>query len=97
MGEIGIARKEFLYELDFTDILLIERGYERRAQHLWSSIRWQTFHMMSAFCGSKALRESNINHPHDLLPLPWDTTEEPVYITPEEKRELEEDMRNFKW
>ena len=72
MGEIGINRREYLYDLDFLDILMIERGYERRYRHIWSTTRWQTYYQMLMQCGSDKLREHGINGPTDLLPLPWD-------------------------
>ena len=46
-------RKECLYELTFCDILLIQRGYERRQRYLWSAVRWQTYHTMLSTCGSR--------------------------------------------
>ena len=52
---------------------MIQRGYERRHRQLWSATRWQTYNLMAAFAGSKALSEAGINSAKDLLPLPWDT------------------------
>ena len=64
-------RKECLYELTFCDILLIQRGYERRQRYLWSAVRWQTYHTMLSTCGSKAMNEAGIRLPTDLLKFPW--------------------------
>ena len=72
VGEIGISRREYLYELDYLDMVQIERGYERRHRHAWSIGRWQTFHLMAAFCGGKNLQESGIHTPLDLIRFPWD-------------------------
>lgn len=72
VGEIGIPRREYLYELDYLDMVQIERGYERRHRHAWSIGRWQTFHLMAAFCGGKNLQESGIHTPTDLIRFPWD-------------------------
>ena len=72
MGEIGIDRHEYLYELTACDMFLIERGYERRNRHLWSSTRWGTYHIMLATCGTKALQESGIYKPTDLIQFPWE-------------------------
>ena len=73
MGEIGYNRHEFLHELKWWEIRSIIRGYNRRHRDLWSSNRWQTYNLMQAFCGGKALNEAGIHKPTDLLKLPWDT------------------------
>jgi hypothetical protein len=52
---------------------MIQRGYDRRHRQLWSATRWQTYRLMCAFAGSKALIETGINSAKDLLPFPWDT------------------------
>ncbi len=98
MGEIGIDRKEFLYELDYIDILMIGRGYDRKIYHEWSRTRWQTFHMMLAFAGSKALHSNRIYSPADLMPLPWDKqAEEKQYLSDDEVKELQNDMKTVTW
>lgn len=75
MGEIGIERREYLYDLTFSDLLLIERGYERRHRNLWSAHRWSTYYIMAAFCGSDNMKKSGINGPTDLMHLPWDNSD----------------------
>lgn len=96
MGEIGIERKEYLFELNFIDLLLIERGYARRCRNLWSATRWQTYHLMAAFCGGKGLKESGLNSPIDLLPLPWDTKKSGGPLpTKEEQEDLKEMMNDI--
>lgn len=72
VGEIGIPRREYLYELDYLDMVQIERGYERRHRHAWSIGRWETFHLMAAFCGGENLQKSGIHTPVDLIRFPWD-------------------------
>lgn len=72
VGEIGIPRREYLYELDYLDMVQIERGYERRHRHAWSIGRWATFHLMAAFCGGENLQKSGIHTPADLIRFPWD-------------------------
>ena len=87
MGEIGTPRKEYLYELRYIDLLMIERGYDRRHRHPWAIARWMTYNIMQAQCGSKAMREAGINSIEDLLKFPWDS--EPVApITSEERDEM---------
>ena len=91
MGEIGTPRREYLYELRYIDLLMIERGYDRRHRHPWSIARWMTYNIMQAQCGSKAIQEAGINSINDLLKFPWDT--EPVApITDEERDQLQAEM-----
>lgn len=97
MGEIRIDRNEFLYELDYIDILMIGRGYDRKIYHDWSRARWMAYHIMVSFAGSKAMRENRIYGPADLLPLPWDAKKERQYLSEEEKKELQEDMKTVTW
>ena len=72
MGEIGTDRREYLYDLSYCDLLMIERGYERRHRHLWSATRWETYYLMMATCGTDALQKSGIHNPLDLLRFPWE-------------------------
>jgi hypothetical protein len=72
VGEIGISRLEFLYDLNYTDLLLIDYGYDKRKRDLWSSVRWQTYNMMSAQVGTDNMKKSGLYSPTDLLPFPWD-------------------------
>ncbi len=71
MGEIGIDRKEYLYELTYCDTLMISRGYVRRYRNLWSATRWHAFNIMSAipYCD---LRQNGIFEPTDLIKFPWE-------------------------
>ena len=73
MGEIGITPADFK-RLRWWEIRSIIRGYNRRHRDLWSSTRWQTYNLMQAFCGGKALNEAGIYKPTDLIKFPWDTT-----------------------
>lgn len=84
MGEIGIPRSEYLYELNYCDLLMIERGYERRHRHLWSTTRWQTFSLMSATAGSKAMNEAGYRTPKDLIKFPWDNEGQPSGLPSQE-------------
>lgn len=72
MGEIGINRLEYLYELSWLDLILIERGYDRRCRHLWSATRWQAYELMSAQMGGQQMRENGIHTPLDLIKFPWE-------------------------
>ena len=58
---------------------------------MWSATRWQTYNLMQAFCGNKAMNEAGIYKVTDLMKFPWDT--KPVTpITKEEKDELIAEM-----
>ena len=91
MGEIGYNRHEFFHELKWWEIRCIIRGYNRRHRDLWSSNRWQTYNLMQAFCGGKALNEAGIHKPTDLIKFPWDSA--PVAnITEDEALELQAEI-----
>lgn len=52
VGEIGIPRQEFLYELTLAEIILITRGYFKRYHPGWEQARMVAYH--AAHCmGSK--------------------------------------------
>ena len=70
VGEIGYNRNEYLYELDYCDILLISRGYFRRTREMWSATRWQTFYLMSVSMAD--LKKAGIYRPTDLIRFPWE-------------------------
>ena len=70
VGEIGIPRHEFLYELSFQEVRLIIRGYRRRERTSWEQIRWQTFWLLHN--GMTDLKKAGINSADDLLHFPWD-------------------------
>ena len=93
MGEIGINRKEYLYDLTWCDIILIERGYYRRNRDLWSSARWSTYYIMSSFVGSEGMAKSNIHSPKDLLQFPWE--KKTVVITEDEQKQLMKEIEAF--
>lgn len=70
VGEIGYNRHEYLFELDYCDILLISRGYFRRTREMWSATRWQTFYLMSVSMAD--LKKAGIYRPSDLIKFPWE-------------------------
>ena len=65
VGEIGIDRHEFLYELHLWEIRSILSGYRRRDRVQWETTRWQTWCILNAL-GAK------IHSLAELLPLPWE-------------------------
>ena len=91
MGEIGIAPDLFRYGLKWWEIRSIVRGYNRRNRDLWSSTRWQTYNLMSSFCGSEAMQKAGIHKPTDLIKFPWDALPT-MPISQEEAKELQAEM-----
>ena len=96
MGEIGLNRLEYLYDISFWELLLISRGYHQRQRSLWSATRWQTFRLMECQIGSKEMQRLHWQSPSDLLPLPWDSKDKHEPITKEEREEMQELMRNIR-
>ena len=94
VGEIGIPRLEYLYELRFVDIYLIQRGYDARSRNLWSATRWQTYYIMSSFIGSDGMRKSGLTGPKDLLEFPWEKETEPP-LSDEEVDEIRKELENL--
>lgn len=91
MGEIGFNRHEYLYDLDYCDILLISRGYFRRTREMWSAIRWQTYNLM---CVSMTdLNKAGIYKPTDLLQFPWENDREEYSGEKLTKEDIEEMRR----
>ncbi len=83
MGEIGIPRNEYLYELQYLDQIQIERGYDRRHRHIWGISRWQTYMLMSVSMAD--LKKAGIYKPTDILKFPWDESDEEAGNLPDAK------------
>ena len=81
VGEIGIPRQEFLYELRLWEIILITRGYFKRHHPGWEQARLIAYN--AAYCmGSK-----NAPIVTQWLPFPWEK-EHDEEISDEELNEL---------
>lgn len=72
MGEIGIPRREFLYELRFWEVRRIIRGYRRRQRPSWEQARLNAFYIMSAMAD---LSKAGIRSDCDLITFPWEKEE----------------------
>ena len=94
VGEIGVPRREYLYEMQYWEILLIVRGYSRRHRDIWSAIRWQTFSLM---CVQADLKKAGIYSPTDLIRFPWDNSDSdgPGGLTPDDIEELQRQMQEY--
>ena len=81
MGEIGIPRKEFLYELKLKDIILITRGYWKRYHPGWEQARLIAYYAAHAM-GCK-------HQPPPItqwMPFPWEKPDLPNDDEVEEMR-----------
>lgn len=74
VGEIGISRHEFLYDIQFWEAKRIIRGYYKRHRDMWSAIRWHAYNVMSAMPYTD-LQKAGIRSPRDLLHFDWDDEE----------------------
>ena len=88
VGEIGLPRREYLYDIRFWEARRILSGYNRRHRDIWSATRWQTYNLMAAQVGGKELAKNGINSATDLLPLPWDTKAASKLPTEEEVADM---------
>lgn len=79
MGEIGRDRREYLYEMSYCDIILIQRGYRRRNILQYQLQRLQAYGSFHCMNGAK-------KEPQEWLPLYIDRyIQEPEYIMSEEE------------
>ena len=74
VGEIGIPRREFLYEICFWEARRIFRGYRNRYRDMWSALRWHAYNIMGAM-PYVDLHKNGIFSPTDLIKFPWDKSE----------------------
>lgn len=88
VGEIGIARREYLYELSYCEILLITRGYFRRHHPGWEQARLvahQVHYCMGVSKGDVA------KTPQELIPFHWE--QKPVVqVSQDEIEELQAEI-----
>lgn len=92
MGEIGRDRREYLYEMSYCDILLIQRGYRRRNILQYQLQRLQAYGAFHCMSGSKKT-------PEQWLPLYVDrykmVNNDAPPISEEEIAEMLEDMKQI--
>ena len=92
MGEIGRDRREYLYEMSYCDILLIQRGYRRRNILQYQLQRLQAYGAFHCMVGSKKT-------PEQWLPLYVDrykmVNNDAPPISEKEMAEMLEDMRQL--
>lgn len=92
MGEVGIPRREFLYELRFWEVRRIVRGYRNRDR---------LKHQLMAECAYAAMfamRDPKGKTVRDIFPsLFQDDDDHSDDLTEEERKELQELMNNVKF
>lgn len=69
VGEIGIPRTEYLYELQFVDLLLISRGYFNRLHPGWEQARLVAYN--AHYCMGSKTTPPTVD---EWLPFPWENS-----------------------
>lgn len=94
MGEIGISRREFLFDLRFWEVRRIIRGYRRRQRPSWEQARLNAFYIMSAMAD---LSKAGIRSDRDLITFPWEKEETKSDSLPsdEEVEEMRQMMKEL--
>lgn len=98
VGEIGINRETFLFQLSWWEVNSILKGYRRRHKTLCDMVRWQSWFLASTQC---KLEDAGIKCSQDILKFPWDEEEDDEEeegddtspITKEEEERLQELIR----
>ena len=94
VGEIGIDRRAFLYDLRYWEVLRIIKGYRRRD--------WLKLQLMAecTYAAMYAMRDPKGMTPQKLFPelfkVEDDEPESPT-ITEQDAQDLQDMMRDFKW
>lgn len=70
VGEYGVPRHEFLYDLRLWEILAIQRGGSRRSRANWEAARF------IAFTSAKAAGAKSLQSMRDMLTFPWEEEDE---------------------
>lgn len=92
MGEIGIPRREFLYDLRFWEVRRIVRGYRNRDR-----LKHQLM-AECAFAAMFAMRDPKGKTVRDIFPALFQYDDDHSDdLTEEERRELQELMNNVKF
>ena len=89
MGEIGIDRNLFLYDLQYWEIILITSGYFRRYHPAWEQARMIAHQVHYAMGCPKG---ESPKTPEEWVPFPWDPKESAAdddYDDDEVKRQRE--------
>lgn len=93
VGEIGIDRRAFLYDLRYWEVLRIIKGYRRRD--------WLKLQLMAecTYAAMYAMRDPKGMTPQKMFPELFKVEDEPEAptITEQEAQDLQDLMANYKW
>lgn len=93
VGEIGIDRRAFLYDLRYWEVLRIIKGYRRRD--------WLKLQLMAecTYAAMYAMRDPKGMTPQKMFPELFKVEDEPEAptITEQDAQDLQDMMRDFKW
>ena len=93
VGEIGIDRRAFLYDMRYWEVLRIIKGYRRRD--------WLKLQLMAecTYAAMYAMRDPKGMTPQKMFPELFKVEDEPEAptITEQDAKELQDLMANYKW
>ena len=93
VGEIGIERRAFLYDLRYWEVLRIIKGYRRRD--------WLKLQLMAecTYAAMYAMRDPKGMTPQKMFPELFKVEDEPEAptITEQDAKDLQDLMANYKW
>ena len=93
VGEIGIDRRAFLYDLRYWEVRRIIKGYRRRD--------WLKLQLMAecTYAAMYAMRDPKGMTPQKMFPELFKVEDEPEAptITEQEAQDLQQMMANYKW
>ena len=93
VGEIGIDRRAFLYDLRYWEVLRIIKGYRRRD--------WLKLQLMAecTYAAMYAMRDPKGMTPQKMFPELFKVEDEPEAptITEQDPQDLQDLMANYKW
>ena len=93
VGEIGIDRRAFLYDMRYWEVLRIIKGYRRRD--------WLKLQLMAecTYAAMYAMRDPKGMTPQKMFPELFKVEDEPEAptITEQDAQDLQDMMRDFKW
>ena len=94
VGEIGVDRRTFLYEMSFWEIKRVVRGYGSRLEKKISNTRMLAY-LITAYNGMTDLKKAGVYNIHDFYPLPWDDLAQDEHPTTEEIDALRRKLHDF--
>lgn len=87
VGEIGVPRREYLYEYRYVDLLLISRGYVQRFHPGWEQARLIAYHVR--YCMGLAQGET-AKSLKEWITFPWEKTDNDEQSDMPTDKEIEE-------